>query len=115
MGIVSADGGEITNITASGYMSGAPHWVMDGNAILYQSEMYGMRAHASWGSQYDAMLCFTNQDAYDRYRLSKEDYELLKEVEKKNEKKEVNKARRPCHHQRHRKDPAVSVQALQVL
>lgn len=92
MGIVSADGGEITNITASGYMSGAPHWVMDGNAILYQSEMYGMRAHASWGSQYDAMLCFTNQDAYDRYRLSKEDYELLKEVEKKNEKKDDKSA-----------------------
>mgnify|MGYP003165588654 FL=1 len=41
-----------------------------------------MRAHASWGSQQDVMLVFLNQDAYDRYRLSKEDFELLKEFEK---------------------------------
>ena len=40
-----------------------------------------MRAHASWGSQDDAMLVFLNQDAYDKYCLSKEDYELRKELE----------------------------------
>jgi len=40
-----------------------------------------MRAHASWGSQQDVMLVFLNQDAYDRYRLSKEDFELLKEYQ----------------------------------
>ena len=34
-----------------GYMSGNPRWVMDGKAILFQSERYGMRSHASWGSQ----------------------------------------------------------------
>ena len=46
-----------------------------------------MRAHASWGSLNDAMLVFMNQDAYDKFRLSKEDYELQKELEK--EQKEV--------------------------
>ena len=46
-----------------------------------------MRAHASWGSQQDVMLVFLNQDAYDRYRLSKEDFELLKEFEKEKKKK----------------------------
>lgn len=83
VGIVSADGGEITNITESGYMSGGSRWVMGGNAVLFQSEIYGMRAHASWGSQMDVFLCFVNQDAYDRYRLTKEDYELLKASDKK--------------------------------
>ena len=82
VGIVSAQGGAITNLTNSGYISGAPRWVLDGNAILFQTERYGMRAHASWGSQQDVMLVFLNQDAYDRYRLSKEDFELLKEFEK---------------------------------
>ena len=81
-GIVSAQGGEITNITESGYMSDGARWVMDGNAILFRSEIYGMRAHASWGSQDDIFLCFLNQDAYDRYRLSEEDYALRKEMEK---------------------------------
>lgn len=37
-----------------------------------------MRAHASWGSLNDVMLVFMNQDAYDKFRLSKEDYELQK-------------------------------------
>ena len=76
----------ITNLTNSGYISGAPRWVLDGNAILFQTERYGMRAHASWGSQQDVMLVFLNQDAYDRYRLSKEDFELLKEFEKEQKK-----------------------------
>ena len=86
IGIVSAQGGEITNLTNSGYASGSPAWTMDGNAILFTSERYGMRNHASWGSMEDVFLCFVNQDAYDKYRLSKEDYELLKEVEKEQEK-----------------------------
>lgn len=92
VGIISADGGEITNITASGYMSGGARWAMGGNAVLFQSEIYGMRAHASWGSQMDVFLCFVNQDAYDRYRLSKEDYELLKASDKKAAKKDTTKA-----------------------
>ena len=91
-GIVSADGGEIHPITQSGYMSGGPRWVMDGNAILFESERYGMRSHASWGSQQDVFLAFLTQDAYDRYRLSAEDYALLKELEKKNEKKADKKS-----------------------
>ena len=94
IGIVSAQGGTITNLTNSGYISGSPRWVLDGNAILFQTERYGMRAHASWGSQQDVMLVFLNQDAYDRYRLSKEDFELLKEFEKEQKKakeKEVKK------------------------
>ena len=85
-GIVSAEGGEIHPITQSGYMSSNPRWVMDGKAILFESERYGMRSHASWGSQDDVFLAFLTQDAYDRYRLSPEDYALLKELEKKNEK-----------------------------
>lgn len=82
IGIVSADGGPVTNITASGYISENPQWVMGGNAIMFKSNRYGMRSHASWGSQDDILLCFVNQDAYDKYRLSKEDYELRKELEK---------------------------------
>ena len=86
IGLVSAQGGVITNLTQSGYSDGQPQWVMDGNGILFTSERYGMRAHASWGSQRDAMLVFLNQDAYDKFRLSKEDYELRKEVEKEQKK-----------------------------
>lgn len=95
IGLVSAQGNSpIVNLTNSGYASGSPRFVLDGNAILFTTERYGMRAHASWGSQNDAMLVFLNQDAYDKYCLSKEDYELRKELEdqqKKEKEKESNK------------------------
>lgn len=84
IGIVSADGkGAIINLTNSGYSDSSPRWVLDGNAILFASERYGMRNHASWGSMRDVMIVFLNQEAYDRFQLSKEEYELLKESEKK--------------------------------
>ena len=83
IGLVRADGtGEVVNLTGSGYTSGSPRWVMDGIAILFTTERYGMRNHASWGSLDDVMLVFVNQDAYDKFRLNKEDYELQKELEK---------------------------------
>lgn len=93
IGLVSAQGNSpIVNLTNSGYASGSPRFVLDGNAILFTTERYGMRAHASWGSQNDAMLVFLNQDAYDKYCLSKEDYELRKELEDQQKKeKESNK------------------------
>lgn len=98
IGLVSAkgDGSKIINLTNSGYASGYPRFVLDGNAILFNTERYGMRAHASWGSQEDAMLVFLNQDTFDKHRLSKEDYELRKELEaeaKKAAEKESDKAK----------------------
>ena len=94
VGIVSASGDKkIYNITESAYFDDDPQWVLDGNAIIYNSDRYGMRSHASWGSQRDAFIAFLNQDAYDRFRLSKEEYALLKETEKgkKDDKKEEPK------------------------
>jgi tricorn protease len=83
IGIVKADGSKtIYNIIESAYIDGSPQWVLDGNAIIYRSNRYGMRSHASWGSQNDAFIAFMNQDAYDKFRLSKEDCALLKETEK---------------------------------
>jgi Tol biopolymer transport system component/C-terminal processing protease CtpA/Prc len=82
IGLVSAQGGEITNLTNSGYTSGNPRWVLDGNALVFITERYGMRNHASWGSLNDAMIIFLNQKAYDKFRLSKDDFALLQEEEK---------------------------------
>ena len=69
--------------TRTGYSESSPHFVLDGNAIIYFTEKYGLRAQASWGSQDDIMIVFLNREARDRFNLSKEDYALLKEAEKK--------------------------------
>ena len=84
--------GKLTKVTETGYFDQDPRWVMDGKALLFLSERYGMRNHASWGSQYDVMLTFLTQDAFDRYRLSEEDYALLKEVEKESKKSKTKDA-----------------------
>ena len=83
VGIVSASGDmKIHNITQSAYITSNVKWALDGNAITFISNRYGMRSHASWGSQDDAFIAFLNQEAYDKFRLSKEDYDLLKKEEK---------------------------------
>jgi len=82
--------GQMTNLTNSGYFDAAPVWVMGGDALLFQSERYGMRNHASWGSQMDVMLCFMNQEAYDKWDLSKEDFELENKSDKKDDDKTEN-------------------------
>ena len=91
IGIVSSKGGKITNITGSAYISESPKWVLDGNAIMFTSNRYGMRSQASWGSLNDVILAFVNQEAYDKYQLNKEDYELLQELEKEQKKEEDKK------------------------
>ncbi len=84
--IINVESGEMTNLTNSGYFDESPRWAMDGNAIIFGSERYGMRNHASWGSEMDVMIVFLNRDAYDRFRLSEEDYALVKDMEKSNKK-----------------------------
>lgn len=83
IGIVSTKGGEpVHNLTNSGYTSSSPRWSKDGNALIYQTEYYGMRNHASWGTQQDVMITFLNRDAYERYQMSDEDLSLLEANEK---------------------------------
>lgn len=84
--IINATDGEIIPVTRTGYFDENPRWSDDGTALIFASERYGMRNHASWGSEFDVMMAFLTKDAYDRYRLSEEDFNLLKEVEKEQKK-----------------------------
>lgn len=81
--IINVEDGTYKNITQSGYIDSNPRFVMDGNAILFATERYGMRAQASWGSQEDVMIVFLNREARDKYRMSEEELALYKEAEKK--------------------------------
>ena len=85
--IINVESGELTNITNSGYFDENPKWIMDGNAIAFATERLGMRNHASWGSQMDVFYVFLNQDAYERFMMSKEDREIADKVKKSSQKK----------------------------
>lgn len=84
--IINVEDGELVPLTNTGYFDEGPRFTPDGNAVIFGSERYGMRNHASWGSEYDVMMVFLNKEAFDKYRLSEEDYALLKEVEEQQKK-----------------------------
>ena len=67
---------------------------MNGNAILFSSERYGMRNHASWGSLEDVMIAFVNREAFDKYKMSKKNlnfYRCRKRGQKAEEDKNKDK------------------------
>lgn len=86
-GLVSADGGKkIINLTQSGYSNSRPNWAMEGKMMVYASDRDGMKNDASWGGELDVYGMFFTREAFDKYKLDEEEYELLKEEEKKDKK-----------------------------
>ncbi len=89
IGLVAADGkSEPTNLSNSGYSDGNGKWMMEGKMMLWFSDRDGMKNHGSWGGENDVYGMFFTQEAFDRFKLSKEDFALLKEAEEKNKKDE---------------------------
>ena len=90
--LVNASGnGEIHNLTESGYNESNAKWVLDGKAMLFCSDRAGYRSHGSWGAEYDAYLMFFDLEAYERFRMSKEERALAKENMTEKEKKKEEK------------------------
>ena len=100
--LVKADGKEVHDLTDSGYSDSNGKWVLGGKAMLFESDRAGYRSHGSWGAEDDAYLMFFDLDAYDRFRMSKEELELAeankdvkeKKAEEKDEKKKEDKQKK---------------------
>lgn len=91
--LVNASGnGEIHNLTESGYTDANAKWVLDGKAMIWESDRAGFRSHGSWGAESDVYIMFFDLDAYDRFRMSKEELALLEEAEKKDKDENKDKA-----------------------
>ncbi|MEM6645774.1 MAG: S41 family peptidase [Bacteroidota bacterium] len=90
VGLVKADGtGEIVNLTQSGYPDSSPQWMMGGKMMLWFSDRNGLRGWAgSSAREVDAYGMFFTEEAFERFSLSKEDFDLLKEREAKEKKEE---------------------------
>ncbi len=90
--LVSASGnGEIHNLTQSGYNEGNGKWVLGGKAMIFSSDRAGFRSHGSWGTEDDVYIMFFDLDAYERFRMSKEEKTLLEEAEKEQKKEAADK------------------------
>jgi C-terminal processing protease CtpA/Prc/Tol biopolymer transport system component len=86
--LVKADGSQVIDLTESGYADGNAKWVLDGKAMVWESDRNGYRSHGSWGSETDAYIMFFDGDAYDEFVMNEEDTALLEKSKKDKEDKE---------------------------
>ncbi len=88
--LINASGnGEMHNLTLSGYNDVMAKWVLDGKAIIWESDRAGYRSHGSWGVQSDIYIMFFDLGAYEKFKMNKEELSLFEEAEKvKKEEKE---------------------------
>ncbi|WP_305982614.1 S41 family peptidase [Roseivirga thermotolerans] len=90
--LLAADGSQRVNLTESGYYDSSPKWVNEGKQMIWFSNRDGLKSLATSGrSQSDVYTMFFTQEAYDQFNMSKEDYELMQEIEKETKKKEEPK------------------------
>ena len=75
--LVPADGSEPPrDLTRSGYLDAAPQWHANGELIAWTTARYGARQHGGHGAQLDVHAQFLDQEAFDRFRRSKEERAL---------------------------------------
>lgn len=93
IGIIASNGkGKVINLTESGFQDFRPKWILGGKAMVWFSNRDGLKSVAQGGnSQVDAYALFFTQEAFDKYRLSKEDAALAKEMEEKATKADTTK------------------------
>lgn len=91
IGLVPADGkGKPVNLTQSGFEDRRAKWILGGKAMLWFSNRDGLKSVAQSGSsESDVYAQFFTREAWDRYRLSKEEAALVKEQEEKKEKEKA--------------------------
>jgi tricorn protease len=81
--LIRDDGsGKRTNLTWSGFNDAVPRWGLDGKMMYWVSNKNGLK-NLSRGGQDDVYAMFFDTKAWDRFQLSKEDFDLKVEGEKK--------------------------------
>jgi tricorn protease len=82
IGVVRTDGsGEIHNLTESGFSDSGAQWIMGGRGMIWRSNRDGLRSlQASGSTEADVYAMFFTQDAWEEFRLSKEELDLRREM-----------------------------------
>ncbi len=87
--LISRDGKIRKNLTQSGYRDYRPQWTGKGEQLLWFSNRNGLKSYATSGrTESDVYAMFLTQKAWDKYRLSKEEFELLEMLDKEEKKSE---------------------------
>lgn len=81
--LIKDDGsGKRINLTNSGFSDQLPQFGIDGKMMYWLSDREGMK-NLSRGAQSDIYAMFFDQKTWEKFQLSKEDFDLITEQEKK--------------------------------
>jgi tricorn protease len=82
IGVVRTDGsGEIHNLTRSGFSDTGAQWILGGKGMIWRSNRDGLRSlQASGSTEADVYAMFFTQDAWEEFRLTKEELDLRREM-----------------------------------
>ena len=96
VGIVAADGtSPVRNLTQSGYDDATPKWAVDGKMMIWGTTRDGALSQGGGAVSGDVYGMYFTKAAYDRAKLSKEEFALVKEREDKDKKKDEEKEGSP--------------------
>lgn len=86
--LIKADGsGEIRYPVNSGFGESNAKWALNGKMLTWLSNREGRKSLSNQGSQeLDVYGVFFDQELYDRFKMSKDEYALLKDEEEKEKK-----------------------------
>ena len=80
--LLAADGSKRLNLTQSGYYDSRPQWVNQGKQMLWLSNRNGLKSYATSGrSQMDVYSMFFQQEAWDAFNLTEEEWKLQKAID----------------------------------
>jgi tricorn protease len=83
------------DLTQSGFSDAGQTWAMNGKMIVWASDKDGKKPMAYQGSrEVDLYAMFFDKDSYDRFRLSKDEFALLKERDEKDAKEKKDSAKK---------------------
>ncbi len=88
--LLKADGSEKMKVLVpSGYYDYRPKWANDGKQLLWFSNREGLKSYATSGrSQSDVYSMFFNKEDWDKFNMTKDDFELMQAIEEAAEESE---------------------------
>jgi tricorn protease len=95
VGLVAADGkSPVVNLTQSGFNDARGKWILGGKAMMWFSNRDGLKSVAQSGqAQQDAYAMFFDRDAWERFKLTKDEFALVKEADDKLAKTKADSAK----------------------
>ena len=111
--LLAADGSKRQNLTESGYYDFYPKWVNKGEQLLWFSNRHGLKSYATSGrTQDDVYSMFLTKKSWDKFNMTKEEFDLMALLEDKKEDKDKDASKSKQKNKKSKGDAAPKAKPL---